>query len=316
MEFYWSTSKNQEYKKINENNQNINTSLLVNEALKLSHASENEDALTLINITLKYENNEEYLNQKATILEKLERYDESNQCYNTALKINPENKIIKENKSKMLYIWAKELLTKDSSKRKEALNIINESITTLPKNSDMEKYFLLKSKILSKLDKPLESLIYQCKANGNYNKINKIKHHINLFKKYKEDVLITITGTYNYHNFKPFTKGKILTLIKDDENKYDEDAIIVCDEKYGTVGYVANSNHTRMKNTRSASEIRYMINNHQKIEVLFIFLDKYVIARIVDNHDIEIIEKYKKHDEKIENYLLEIDNLINNVKQY
>ena len=316
MEFYWSsTSKNQEYKKIDENNQNINTSILANEALKLSQAKEYEDALTLINIALKYKNNEEYLNQKAKILEKLKRYDESNQCYNIALKINPENKIIQENKSEMLYLWAKKL-SEDSSKQKDALNIINEAITTLPKSNDAKKYFMLKSKLLTKLDKPIESLIYQYKSNGKYSKLNEIKHHINLFEKYKQDILITITGTYNYHNFKPFTKGKILTLIKDDENKYDKDAIIVFDEKYGIVGYVANSTHTRIKNTRSASEIKNMINNHQKIEVLFIFLDKYVIARIVDNNDIKIIEKYKKHDKKIEDYLLEIDKLIDNVKLY
>ena len=49
-----------------------------------------------------------------------------------------------------------------------------------------------------------------------------------------------------------------------------------------TVGYVANNPYTLIDEVKSASNIRNQISDEQKIEILFIYLGEYVIARLLD----------------------------------
>ena len=56
------------------------------------------------------------------------------------------------------------------------------------------------------------------------------------------------------------TPNRSLKLVKEQDNKFDKDAIAVYaqDKK---IGYVANNDHTRCKLTLSASELQYKIQN-------------------------------------------------------
>ena len=96
-----------------------------------------------------------------------------------------------------------------------------------------------------------------------------------------DDILINVTGMYYYHYFKPFKKGTILNLIPEPENKHDSDAIRVETDFYGKVGYVANGPNTLISPTKSASEIKDIIKNPQKAEVLFIYDRRYVISKLI-----------------------------------
>ncbi len=55
---------------------------------------------------------------------------------------------------------------------------------------------------------------------------------------------ITLTGTQYYHG-KDFLKpGMRVQLVKEPDNKYDKEAIVVRLEGLGDIGHVANSVHT------------------------------------------------------------------------
>ena len=54
-------------------------------------------------------------------------------------------------------------------------------------------------------------------------------------------------------------------------------AIFLADEQ---VGYVANSPYTLIDGVKSASEIKF-IEDNQKAEVLFNFLERFVILRVI-----------------------------------
>ena len=326
MDFHWSNtskpkeSKNYDFHNFSRNTQlnkdlKLNTEALINESIKLSSDENHNDALNLINLALKYEsNNEGYLNIKAIVLERLKEYEKSEKCYDKALRINPNSEIIRENKAEMLYDFAKELSY--TAKKQYALDTITKAIESLPKHVNAEKYYELKSRLLLQLNNEIESAIYRYKAEKQYDKLNKLNHKLNLFEKHENDTLITITGTYMYHNFKPFKKGTNLTLTKEEDNEYDEDAIVVTCNDYGTVGYVANSSHTVAENTKSSSEIKNIIDNPQNAEVLFILLEKFVIAKLIDNNEVKLIDELKAHDKKVKEHLSEMDNLIDDIQKY
>lgn len=92
------------------------------------------------------------------------------------------------------------------------------------------------------------------------------------------DTLLNIAGS-SYYSYTPKT-GDILTLVKDDENEHDRDAIAVVKDSE-TVGYVANNDYTLINEVKSASSIRNSIHDNQKIEILFTYIGEYVIARLI-----------------------------------
>ena len=73
--------------------------------------------------------------------------------------------------------------------------------------------------------------------------------------------------------------GSILTLVKEPDNNYDDEAIEVKlgDEK---IAYVANSTNTVIKGTMSAGRVYDKINDTQEAEI--ILMDKNsIIAKII-----------------------------------
>lgn len=108
-----------------------------------------------------------------------------------------------------------------------------------------------------------------------------------------KNLYVTITGTSYYYGMTPFKVGKKLTCKKEPDNRYDSEAIKVTMKNIGTVGYVANSPHTRATGTLSAGGINRYVRKKFKIKVMFITSTK-VICKVVDG----IKDKYCENEEK------------------
>lgn len=91
---------------------------------------------------------------------------------------------------------------------------------------------------------------------------------------------ITIVGTFKYFGPEIFKINQTLWLEKEPNNDYDEEAIRVVSETGATLGYVANSMHTKAKGTRSAGRIYDTFEDKAKIQVRFILKDS-IIAQII-----------------------------------
>lgn len=127
--------------------------MLGEEAWELYMNHDDAGALVLINQALshddKHANN---WNKKAIILEGLERFEESKECYDKSLSLNREN-IVVENKARMLRTWASDLYDKGSDLPK-ALNLVNEAINELskiPTEENIERYRYLSTDIQEKI---------------------------------------------------------------------------------------------------------------------------------------------------------------------
>ncbi len=96
---------------------------------------------------------------------------------------------------------------------------------------------------------------------------------------FDNELYITITGLNHYFGMRPFKIGSLVSLIKEPDNDYDDEAIIVVAPVLGKVGYVANSPHTTAGGTMSAGRIYDKIPDECVAIVRFITGSK-VIARV------------------------------------
>lgn len=250
--------------------------ILYKEACRLDDEKRSKEALCLINVAI--ENDEtifEYYMKKGVILENLNRFKDSADAYDRALDIN-ENDGIYENKARMLYRWANSL-----NDKKKALELIDEAIEILPTNFEdryIEKFWYLKGSILDCLGQPIESRKCYLMAEGFTDEIKRLDDEVD-FLRNSADVLINITGTRFYHGLEAFKKGMVVNLIRENDNEHDPDAIRV--ELNGeTLGYVANNEYTLIENVKSATEIRSL--KYVRAEVVLIYLDEYVIAKLIE----------------------------------
>ncbi|WP_230398446.1 HIRAN domain-containing protein [Novisyntrophococcus fermenticellae] len=94
-----------------------------------------------------------------------------------------------------------------------------------------------------------------------------------------EKTYFTITGTRHYYG-KDFLKpGMEVQLVKEPENEYDKEAILVKIEGLGDIGYVANSPYTVLGESMSAGRIYDKIGDTALGEVLYI-LPQGVLCKI------------------------------------
>ncbi|WP_407411708.1 HIRAN domain-containing protein [Methanobrevibacter sp.] len=245
------------------------------EAKRLFEDSRANEALTLINVAIEKDSeNFKYFTLKAEILESLNRYSEADDAYSRAFKLNDIDKT-REKWALMLYRWANSLNDKT-----KALKIITGAIEILPetlKDTYREKFWYLKGSILDCLGQPIESRICYLKAEGFSDEIKELEGQIEFLKSSK-DTLISITGTRFYFGIEIFKPKMTVDLVKEPENEHDPDAVRV--EIDGEkVGYVANSEYTLIENIKSASDIKDM--DLKKAEVVFIYMDEHVIAKII-----------------------------------
>lgn len=84
-----------------------------------------------------------------------------------------------------------------------------------------------------------------------------------------KELFVSVTGFRYYYGIRPFRIGAKLRCKKEPGNPYDSEAIRVSLRKVGTIGYIANSVHTRANGTKSASGIYERVPKKFRIEVLF-----------------------------------------------
>lgn len=95
-----------------------------------------------------------------------------------------------------------------------------------------------------------------------------------------KNIFVTITGQNHYLGMKPYKVGRIVKLVKDVDNEYDEDAIAVVLPFIDVIGYVANSTNTVFQGTYSAGRIYDKIGDSVFAEIMFITHSS-VIARVL-----------------------------------
>ena len=95
-----------------------------------------------------------------------------------------------------------------------------------------------------------------------------------------KNIFVTITGQNHYLGMKPYKIGRIVKLVKDKDNEYDEDAIAVVLPFIDVIGYIANSTNTVFQGTYSAGRLYDKIGDSAFAEVMFITHSS-VIARVL-----------------------------------
>ncbi len=81
-------------------------------------------------------------------------------------------------------------------------------------------------------------------------------------------VYITITGLNHYYGSDFIKEGLKVKLVKEPENAYDKEAIMVMVEGLGKVGYVANSVHTVLGESISAGRLYDRIGKKANAKVV------------------------------------------------
>ena len=98
----------------------------------------------------------------------------------------------------------------------------------------------------------------------------------------KEETFITVNHLDDYEGPEFFRVGETLTLKKDRNNDFDDEAIVVYKGQDHRCGYVANSVSTVARGTCSAGRLYDQIEDEQKCLVRFIFAEEGVlIAQIL-----------------------------------
>ena len=205
----------------------------------------------------------------------MERYGESEECYNRSLELSKCN-VVYDNKARMLLAWSHQLLEESKelpnglTKLKEAEKKIVKAMNAISGDSDedIDKYLRMRDSIKFYID-------YE----------NQFQSNLETLKGYDKSELFTITGRNFYKNDVTLTPGMSLKLVKEPDNEFDKDAIAVYaqDEK---IGYVANKDYTKFELTSSASELQDKIEDIAEGSYLF-YLDRYAeiqfsIGRITD----------------------------------
>ena len=103
-------------------------------------------------------------------------------------------------------------------------------------------------------------------------KINK-----ELFK--MEKMYVTLTGTNHYFGSDFLEPGMKVKLVKDLDNEYDNEAIMVKMKGLGKIGYVANSTYTVLGDSMSAGRIYDKFDEKIKAKVELV-TEKGVILKI------------------------------------
>ena len=152
---------------------NVNTKskadILGEEAWELYMDHKDNEALDLINQALSYNNqHSSNWNKKAIILEGLQRFDESKECYDKSLSLNRQQLVV-ENKARMLKSWAAKLYG-DNDELTKAIDLLNEAINDLSALSsskeDINSYKRFVKDIQDKINE-----IEKSKQSKNYNNL-------------------------------------------------------------------------------------------------------------------------------------------------
>jgi hypothetical protein len=85
-----------------------------------------------------------------------------------------------------------------------------------------------------------------------------------------KDVYFTITGMNHYFGSDFLKKGMKVKLIKEPDNEHDKEAIRVELKSLGKIGYVANSPHTVLGESKSAGRMYDLMKKKAKGKVILV----------------------------------------------
>jgi len=113
-----------------------------------------------------------------------------------------------------------------------------------------------------------------------------------------EPLFIGITGARHYQGTQLAKKGMTVRLVKEPDNAYDEEAILVELPPFGKIGYVANSVHTVPKGCRSAGRIYDAFHGETTGVIRFVVNDTMIVELTVSRRgeDLHINEAVNEHD--------------------
>lgn len=94
-----------------------------------------------------------------------------------------------------------------------------------------------------------------------------------------DNTYITITNINDYAGYEVFRPGMKLTLKKDKNNAYDDEAIAVYGPHGGKYGYAANSVHSVCRGTHSAGYVYESVDDGAVCTVCFVSED-FAIAKL------------------------------------
>lgn len=269
---------NTDIDKQNQNDKTYQATFKVSKTSKVEHLIKEQkydEALVEINKILQSDNDYSNWNLKGIILDNLKEYEKAIECFDNALNIN-ESSDIKINKANSLYNWGKLSFFPEGNYDK-ALRLINCGLEVLGESEDPSEFYFLKAEILEGLNDLVEAQKAYLIAYKEFDRLKELENQIEYINN-TSDILIIITGC-SFYNFTP-ESGIIVILVKDIENEHDPDAIAVMKDE-SIVGYVANSDYTLIEEVKSASDIKNVMNNEQKAEILFDYIGEYTIAKLI-----------------------------------
>ena len=250
----------------------------VSKTSKIEYLIENkkfDEALSLVDRMLEKDRDYKNWNLKGIILDNLSEYDNAIECFDNALRVSDDSEIL-INKVNSLYKWAKVSYFPDL-KYDHSLRLIDDALEIIPESEDPSEFYFLKAEVLESMGQRVESKKNYLIAYGEFEKLNEFQKQLDYLET-TNDLLVNITGSY-YHNYNP-TEGEIVKLVKEPENEHDGDAIAVYLDN-DKIGYVANSEYTLFDKVKSATKIKNDIPETCEAEIQFVYLDEYIIAKII-----------------------------------
>lgn len=96
-----------------------------------------------------------------------------------------------------------------------------------------------------------------------------------------EEMYFTIAGCSHYYGTQFMEKGMKVKLVKEPDNEYDKEAIMVKIKGLGKCGYVANSPYTVQGESMSAGRLYDKIGDKAKGKIVFV-VGGTAVCRITD----------------------------------
>ncbi|MGN0677501.1 MAG: HIRAN domain-containing protein [Ruminococcus sp.] len=109
---------------------------------------------------------------------------------------------------------------------------------------------------------------------------------------------VTITGLNHYYGKKPFEIGRIIRLIKEPDNEYDNEAIAAILPFIDKIGYVANSTNTVYDGTISAGRLYDKIEDYAYGKVMFVTHSSAIVL-VLDKEDVEESDEDEDEEETV-----------------
>ncbi len=250
--------------------------IITDEAWQLRQQGRYLEALDTIKRALAADDTDpECYNVRAIIHEDLENYEDALIYYNRSLDMQ-FSQVVTNNKARLLEKIAK---CERQHSFEKALKYINEALKITDDDEDRKRFLITKGDILESMGMEKEGFICFLLAADLYDKVDNVEKQAKILEN-TNDTIICIAGTRFYHDHKLLNDGETVEIIREPENEDDPDAIRV-EIEGKTAGYVANSSRTLVGKVKSASEIKDIIKENQKARIMFTYIDRYVIAKLI-----------------------------------